>query len=133
MRIDQSDHGDHAADTGSSRERRGGPEATAGPEEQVAAPIRYRETVEAAYRAVADRAAWAEAIPQLRAEWEEPKQRYPERTRATPRTGADGTWRHILPALHRIEAADPERRIAGLEHMVKGEDRLKDFPEKNDG
>jgi hypothetical protein len=26
----------------------------------------------------------------------------------------------------RIEAADPQRRLAGLEHMVKGEDRLKE-------
>jgi hypothetical protein len=76
--------------------------------------------------------------PQLRAAWEEHKDRYPERTRATSRTEADGTWvcgeyrgldpeqnteagkahadladeadRHILPALRRIEAADPERR-----------------------
>jgi hypothetical protein len=157
MRIDQpdhGDHGDHAADTGSSGERRGGPEAAVSPEEQVAARVQYRETVDAAYRAAADRAAWAEAVPRLRAAWEEHKDRYPERTRATSHTETDGTWvcgehrrldpeqnaeaskahadladeadRHILPALHRIEAADPERRLVGLEHMVKGEDRLKE-------
>jgi hypothetical protein len=154
MRIDQPDQGDHAADTGSSREGRRGPEAAASPEEQVAARVQYRETVDAAYRAAADRAAWTEAVPRLRAAWEEHKDRYPERTRATSRTETDGTWvcgehrrldpeqnteaskahadladeadRHILPALHRIEAADPERRLAGLEHMVKGEDRLKE-------
>jgi hypothetical protein len=157
MRIDQSDHGDrddHAAETGSSRERRSGPDATVGPEEQVAAHVRYRETVDAVYRAAADHAAWAEAVPRLRVAWEEHKERYPEQTRATPRTEPDGTWvcgehrrldpeqnteaskahadladeadRHILPALRRIEAADPERRLAGLEHMVKGEDRLKE-------
>jgi hypothetical protein len=28
--------------------------------------------------------------------------------------------------MRRVEAADPERRLAGLEHMVKGEDRLKE-------
>jgi hypothetical protein len=39
---------------------------------------------------------------------------------------ADEADRHILPALRRVEAADPERRLAGLEHMVKGEDRLKE-------
>ena len=39
---------------------------------------------------------------------------------------ADEAGRHILPALRRIEAADPDRQLAGLEHMVKGEDRLKE-------
>ena len=32
----------------------------------------------------------------------------------------------ILPAMERIEAADPTRRLAGLDHMLKGEDRLKE-------
>jgi hypothetical protein len=32
----------------------------------------------------------------------------------------------VLPAMRRVEAADPERRLAGLEHMLKGEDRLKE-------
>jgi hypothetical protein len=32
----------------------------------------------------------------------------------------------ILPAMERVEAADPDRRLAGLEHMLKGEDRLKE-------
>jgi hypothetical protein len=39
---------------------------------------------------------------------------------------ADEADRHILPAMLRVEAADPARRLAGLEHMVKGEDRLKE-------
>jgi hypothetical protein len=105
-------------------------------------------------RAADGRAAWAEALPELRAAWEEHKERYPARTRAAPQTAPDGSWtsgehrrldpeqnteatkahadladeadRHILPALRRIEAADPDRRLAGLEHMVKGEDRLKE-------
>jgi hypothetical protein len=122
--------------------------------EQIAAHFRNRESVESAYQAAADRDAWAEAAPRLRADWEELRQRYPERARASPRTEADGSWvcgehrrldpeqnteagkahadladeagRHILPAMRRIEAADPERRLAGLEHMVKGEDRLKE-------
>jgi hypothetical protein len=170
MRIDQPDpaepdaprpdaadgphRGDRGADTGPSRERRGAPDAAGGREEQVAEHVRYREAVGVAYRAVADRGAWAEAVPQLRAAWDEHKERYPERTRASSHTEADGTWvsgehrrldpeqnaeankahadladeadRHILPALRRIEAADPDRRLAGLEHMVKGEDRLKE-------
>jgi len=152
--ADRGDHADRGADTGPSQERRGGPESAVTREEQVAEHIRYRETVDAALRAAADRAAWGEAVPRLRAAWDEHKQRYPERTRATSRTEADGTWvsgehrrldpeqnteaskahadladeadRHILPALRRIEAADPARRLAGLDHMVKGEDRLKE-------
>jgi hypothetical protein len=153
-RPHRADRADHGADTGPSRERPGGPEAAVSREEQVAEHVRYRETVGATYRAADDRGAWAEAVPQLRAAWEEHKERYPERTRATSRTEADGTWvsgehrrldpeqnaeaskahadladeadRHILPALRRIEAANPNGQLAGLEHMVKGEDRLKE-------
>jgi hypothetical protein len=33
-----------------------------------------------------------EAVPRLRAAWDEHTQRYPERTRATSRTEAGGTW-----------------------------------------
>jgi hypothetical protein len=32
----------------------------------------------------------------------------------------------IRPAMDRVEAADPNRQLAGLEHMLKGEDRLKE-------
>ena len=102
----------------------------------------------------ADRDSWTEALPSLRAAWEEHQDRYPERERATPRTHADGSWssgetrrltpeqnteatkacadihdegeRVALPAMRQIEAADPNRRLAGLEHMLKGEDRLKE-------
>jgi hypothetical protein len=158
MRIDQPDPcesdapGPDAADRPDPADR--GDHGTVSRAEQVVEHVRYRETVEVAFRAAADRAAWAEAVPQLRAAWEEHRERYPERTRATSRTEADGAWvcgeyrgldpeqnaeagkahadladeadRHILPALRRVEAADPERRLAGLEHMVKGEDRLKE-------
>jgi hypothetical protein len=136
------------ADAGPARNR---PEATVSREEQLAEHVRYREVAEAT-TAAADR--WVSAVPALRVAWEEHKQRYPERVRASPRTEDDGTWvcgeyrrldpeqnteagkahadladeadRHILPALRRVEAADPDRRLAGLEHMVKGEDRLKE-------
>jgi hypothetical protein len=100
------------------------------------------------------RDAWAEALPELRAAWEKHEQTYPERTRPAPRSQADGGWladggrrlspeqnaeaskacediraegrEVILPAMERVEAADPDRRLAGLEHMLKGEDRLKE-------
>jgi hypothetical protein len=100
------------------------------------------------------RDAWAEALPELRSTWERHEQNYPERTRPTPSSQADGGWvadggrrlspeqnaeaskacediraegrEVILPAMERVEAADPGRRLAGLEHMLKGEDRLKE-------
>ena len=100
------------------------------------------------------RDAWAEALPGLRAAWEEHEQRFPERSRSASSSEADGGWvadggrrltpeqnadagkacedirtegrEVILPAMERVEAADPARRLAGLEHMLKGEDRLKE-------
>jgi hypothetical protein len=147
-RLDPADRGDGGADASPAQNQ---PEATVSREAQLAEHVRYREVVEAT-TAAADR--WVPAVPALRVAWEEHKQRYPERVRASPRTEDDGTWvcgeyrrldpeqnteaskahadladeadRHILPALRRVEAADPDRRLAGLEHMVKGEDRLKE-------
>jgi hypothetical protein len=97
---------------------------------------------------------WAEAVPSLRAAWETHQERYPERHQATPCTHPDNSWssgearrlnpdqnseatkacadiheegeRAIFPAMRRIEAVDPNRHLAGLEHMLKGADRLKE-------
>ena len=102
----------------------------------------------------ADRGSWAEALTSLRAAWDQHQDRYPERERATPRTHTDGSWssgearrltpeqnaeatkacadihdegeRAALLAIRQIEAADPNRRLAGLEHMLKGVDRLRE-------
>lgn len=144
---------DRRADAGRGTDAgRGG--ASVSRAQQIDAHVRYQDGVDAAFRAAADRAAWAEAAPVLRAAWEDHKHAYPERIRAAPRTEPDGSWvcgdqrrldpeqnteatkahadladeadRHILPALRCVEAADPERRLAGLEHMLKGEDRLKE-------
>jgi hypothetical protein len=100
------------------------------------------------------RDAWAEALPGLRAAWEEHEQRFCVGSRSAPSSEADGGWvgggdprltpeqntdaskacediraegrEVILPAMERVEAADPGRRLAGQEHMLKGEDRLKE-------
>jgi hypothetical protein len=129
-------------------------EGLPGREEMIAERLRYARIVDATYQAAADRQAWTEAVPGLRAAWDNHKNQYPEQCRAAPRTQPDGTWvagdhrrlspeqnaeagkahadladeadRDILPALQRIEAADPRRHLAGLDHMVKGEDRLKE-------
>jgi hypothetical protein len=100
------------------------------------------------------RDAWAEALPGLRAAWEKHEREFPGRSRSAPSSQADGGWlgdgdrrltpeqntdaskacedirtegrEVILPAMERVEAADPGRRLAGLEYMLKGEDRLKE-------
>ena len=110
--------------------------------------------VEASYRAAEARDAWAKAAPVLRAEWDAHKQRYPDRGAAARPTLADGSWtgdgnrrlspeqnaeaakcaadlrdeaiQRIGPAMERIDAADPHRRLAGREQMLKGQDRLKE-------
>jgi hypothetical protein len=120
---------------------------------QLAAHVGHRQVVEAAYQAPAGDA-WGEAVPKLRAVWEEHKETYPERGRASPRTEPDGSWScgetrklspeqntevdreyarirevgrdEIVPSLRAIEAEDPTRQLAGFENRFKGEDRLKE-------
>jgi hypothetical protein len=100
------------------------------------------------------RSSWDEALPSLRAAWEQHHDRYPEREQAAPQTHTDGSWssgetrrltpvqnaeaskacadihdegeRVILPAMRQIEAADPSRSLVGVEHMLKKADRLKE-------
>ena len=123
-------------------------------ERQMSEHVRYRERVEISYQAAEAREAWARAAPGLRAEWAAHKQRYPDRDEQAGTTLADGSWigdgnrrlspeqnaeaakcaadlrdeaiERIGPAMERVEAADPGRRLAGQEHMLKGEDRLKE-------
>jgi hypothetical protein len=129
-----------------------GSAARADPERRACERRLHRLLVDHVYGVASD--AWARAFPDLRAAWENHKQRYPERTRPAPRTAPDGTWlaggnrrlspeqntetakacadiadegrRDILPALKRVESAEPGRCLAGLKHMLKGEDRLKE-------
>ena len=84
----------------------------------------------------------------LRAAWEQHQDQYPDSERATPCTHTDGSWssgetrrltpeqnteatkacadihdegeRVILPAMRQIEAADPNRGLRGVEHILKG-------------
>jgi hypothetical protein len=119
--------------------------------ERAVEHARYRARVED-YGPARD--ASIEALPSLHAAWQRHVERYPERERPTPRTQPDGSWlagggrelspqknaeaskacadiaeegkEVILPAMKRIEAADAERHLAGLENMLKGEDRLKE-------
>jgi hypothetical protein len=147
--IDRPDDGDTP---GGEPARGPDREPLLGAQARIAEHAGYRATVEGVYAAA--REAWADAVPGLRSAWERHEERYPERERATPRTQADGSWAAgpdhgldpeqnteatkacaetrdegrevVFPAVRRVEAADPGRRLAGLEHMLKGEDRLKE-------
>ena len=151
MGIDRPGDGDTPDDAPAGR---AGPYAgpLSDPSARMAEQAWYRGTVEKVYAAARD--AWAEAVPGLRAAWAKHEQHYPERTRLAPRTQPDGSWvdggnrelipEHnaeaakacadtrdegreiVLPAMRRVEAADPGRRLAGLKNMLKGEDRLKE-------
>jgi hypothetical protein len=116
---------------------------------QAAYNVEFRAKVGAAYRA-----AWDEAVPALQDARSEHEARYPLPERSRPTQGEDGSWHaeggldldpgqnaeatkkcaeireqakdDILPAMRRVEAADSERQLAGLEHWLKGEDRLKE-------
>ncbi len=155
MGIDRPDDGDtpdHAPDRVDGRGDGRDAAPLLDPAARIAEHAGYRATVEQVYAAA--RGAWADAVPGLRSAWEQHEEKYPERTRLTPRTQPDGSWAAgpgreltpeqnaeaakacadtrdegreiVLPAMRRVEAADPQRHLAGLEHMLKGEDRLKE-------
>ena len=116
MRIDRSDGGDERPDTADAPRahradagRDAAPDrdpavkdadhgAETGSAERVARALEYRATVDAVNR--------AHAIDQGCARVQEIE----EKT--------------VTPAMRRIEAEDPDRHLAGLEHRLKGDDRL---------
>jgi hypothetical protein len=123
-------------------------------ERQLDEHARYRVVVEATIKATAARDEWERGSAELRREWEAYKERYPAPERQESRTEPDGSWigdgqrrlspeqnaeadkyaadlreeavGSIRPAMERVQASDPGRKLAGLEHMLKGEDRLKE-------
>jgi hypothetical protein len=148
--IDRAEDGDAPEAEPALPERYDAP-ALNDPVERAAEHTRYRASVES-YGTAKD--AWAQALPSLHAAWERHEERYPERERPTARTQPDGSWEAgenrklnpeqnaeaskacadiraegtevVLPAVKRIESADRDRQLVGLEHMLKGEDRLKE-------
>ena len=151
MGIDRPEDGD-TPDDAPARRTGGDAGPLTDPSARMAEHTWYRGTVDKLYAAARD--AWAEAVPGLRAAWAKHEQHYPERTRLAPRIQPDGSWvdggnreltpeqnaeaakacadtrdegrEIVLPAMRRVEAADPGRRLAGLKNMLKGEDRLKE-------
>lgn len=128
--------------------------------DRVACALKYRETVDAAYREYQGAREWDEAVPVLREAWENHEKRWthPERTGPTVHPEVPGAWRGdggrylapdanaevahgcarirevgetvITPAMRRIEAEDPDRTLVGLENRLKGKDRLSEKVEK---
>jgi hypothetical protein len=99
--------------------------------------------------------AWAEAAPKLHASWEILKEKYGQGERTEPTPQADGDSSRgkggramdaaqnaeidrgyerirevgenvIVPRILRVAAEDPSRTLAGFDHRIKGEDRLKE-------
>lgn len=122
------------------------------PERRAAELQRYRAVAD--HSADAD-PAWSAAVPGFRATWEKIKVKYGYTERGGPvAQPADGSWRGaggrkldaaqnreidnacarirevgeraIIPGVRAVEAEDPARRLAGLEHRFKGVDRLKE-------
>ena len=118
MRIDRSDHGDerpdaadvprvHRADAGRDAGQNrdlAGKDAGHGPETdsavRVEQALEHRTTVDAVNRAYAIDQGYARV------------QEIEEKT--------------VTPAMRRIEAEDPDRRLVGLENRLKGKDRLRE-------
>jgi hypothetical protein len=149
--VDRVDEGDVADRPAAPADRATGRPAADNQEFKAAARRLHRVLVDHTYGVASD--AWAAAAPDLRAVWENHQERYAKGARAASETTADGGWvcgerrlspeqnaesskacadladegrRDILPALRRVEAVEPDRRLAGLKHMLKGEDRLKE-------
>ncbi len=105
--------------------------------DRTAYHISYRETVDGEYRAAA-RERWNAARQDFETQWHEHAQRHPHPPGARPSLDtavitkvmegcdriAETEENVVTPAMLRIEAEDPERRLAGLDHRRKGEGRI---------
>ena len=97
---------------------------------------------------------WTEVLPELQTAWKQHQERTPGQRPPTPENHTDGSWscgetrkltrdqntevtlgytrlrevgeRDITPAIQAVESADPTRKLVGLDHRIKGEDRLKE-------
>jgi hypothetical protein len=152
-RAEDSDAADHRPDHPGPDHPTGPSDAVrADPQQPAELHRTHRTRVDHAYDSVGN--ACAGVLSHLRAAWEKHAEKYPEGDRPLPRTLPDGSWTDgsdrrlspeqnadaagacadirrdgkeaILPAMHRVESAAPDRHLVGLEHMLKGEDRLKE-------
>jgi hypothetical protein len=106
-------------------------------QDRTAYHLRHREVVQAEFLAAA-RERWNAAKPALETEWREYARAHPavadvsaaldEAAITKVKKGCDRIAEAedsiVTPAMLRIEAADPERHLVGLEHRRKGQDRI---------
>jgi len=106
-------------------------------QDRTAYHLRYREVVQAEFLAAA-RERWNAAKPALEAEWREYARAHPAvadvsatlddaaitRVKEGCDRIAEAEDSIVTPAMLRIEAADSERHLVGLEHRRKGQDRI---------
>lgn len=130
-------------------------QSAAEPQDQQAYRARYRVIVDDVNRDARDQA-WHAAVLELRRAWEEHEAKWPRADDCgqPSRPAAPGAWRGdgdrcldpeanaevergcgrireigenvITPAMRTIESEDPERHLIGLEHRLKGTERLKE-------
>jgi hypothetical protein len=142
-RLDEADAPAASREQASERGRGADGDPAIAPEtrDQVTYRAEYRATVDAAYGATS--ASWDAAALELREAWESHEARWslPDdsslpRRRLEPEANAEvergcGRIREvgenvITPAMRAIEAEDPGRHLIGLDHRLKGEDRIKE-------
>ena len=149
MEIERLDEADALVVDREQASERGDQPAMPEPRDQQAYSAEYRVTVETAY-------AWDAAAQELREVWEahEAKWPSPEDSGRADTSAEPGAWRGngdrhldpeanaevecgcdrirevgenvIAPAMRAIESEDPDRHLIGLEHCLKGTDRLKE-------
>jgi hypothetical protein len=124
------------------------------PVECEAVHRKYHALVQSYDSGAATPDSWDRAAAGYRVEWQEYEERHPEEDLPTPQNHPDGSWscgddrkltpeqnaevsrghariseigeRDIVPGILAVEAGDPNRYLAGFEHHIKGEDRLKE-------
>jgi hypothetical protein len=124
------------------------------PAEREAVHRNYQALVQSADGPAGALDPWDQAASDSRAKWCDHVARYPDQDQSDPRNHPDGSWssgdgrrltpdqnsevdrgyerirevgeRDIVPGMLAVEAADPSRHLAGFEHHIKGEDRLKE-------
>ena len=152
MGVDHSDDFDvpSSSDHGASGD---GPSGDGGPDGRVQVEARDRFEY---YGSLRTAVSWEAAAERFRGEWVSHEARWPaEARKQADRSGdPEGSWRGdsgrfldsaanadveercdriaeaernvVTPAMREIEACDPERRLVGFEHRLKGLERIKD-------
>jgi hypothetical protein len=148
MGVDRSDDFD-VPSVGASRD-------AGGSGGRVQVEVRERFEYYDSLRAADSAASWEGAAERFRSEWASHEARWPAEARKPVERSKDpeGSWRGdsgryldsaanaeveqrceriaevertvVSPAMREIEACDPERRLVGFEHRLKGLDRIKD-------